>query len=41
MMSEDVNLQESSSVFREQPGCLGAVLCESQGGCGETAVSEV
>ncbi|XP_074727161.1 lethal(3)malignant brain tumor-like protein 2 isoform X2 [Strix uralensis] len=35
VLSEDVDLQETSSVFREQPGYLGSVLCESQGGCGE------
>lgn len=41
MLSEDVDLQESNSVLREQSGYLGSVLCESQAGCGETAVSEV
>ncbi|XP_074682858.1 lethal(3)malignant brain tumor-like protein 2 isoform X2 [Strix aluco] len=35
VLSEDVDLQETNSVFREQPGYLGSVLCESQGGCGE------
>lgn len=41
MVSEGLDTQESNSLFREQPENLGSVLCEGQGGCGETAVSEV
>lgn len=38
MLSEGVDPQESSSLFREQPWVC---LCENRGGCGEIAVSEV
>lgn len=41
VLSEDVDLQESNSVLREPPGYLGSVLSESQGGCGEAALSKV